>query len=72
VADPADVPDWLLQELDLLVGFFHDKTTIRGRPNSYGKAVEGIGKSSPESFTIDLTKRTDWKTMRKRLADEGF
>jgi len=72
MVDPMEVPDWLLKELHLSVGFFYDKTTIRGRPTAQAKAAGNLGNGPSDTLTVDLVKRADWKTIKKRLTDEGF
>ncbi len=72
MVDPTDVPDWLLEELNLSVGFFYDKTTVRGRPTAKAKATGNLGNGPSDTLTVDLTKRADWKMIQRRLAGEGF
>jgi hypothetical protein len=59
--NPLPVPDWLLRELFLNNGIFNDEKTA---------VISGI--EAPSPFTIDLTQRSDWQAIQKRLAEEGF
>jgi hypothetical protein len=69
---PSNIPDWLLNQLFLKHGVFNaDRTAVIS-----GHKSDGDGEnpdSEPEgTFSIDLTRRPDWETIRKKLADEGF
>jgi hypothetical protein len=59
--NPPNVPGWLLSQLFLKKGIFNDEKNA---------VISGIEEPHPSS--IDLTQRSDWEAVQKRLADEGF
>jgi hypothetical protein len=67
-------PRWLLIEVGLTDGIFEDggTTVVVGRPDAHNSAVLNVGNGPPKSTRVDLTKRNDWDTLKKRLTDEGF
>ena len=65
MADPVPVPAWLLSRLFLKSGVLNgERTEVISGPH---KQPTGAG-----TFSIDLTKRADWREIQRRLAQEGF
>jgi len=68
------VPAWLLNELSLVSGVFITRTRIKGLRNDHSYAVARIDPNEVPSrqTTVDLTARSDWEAIEKRLACEGY
>jgi len=65
MANPVQVPAWLLRRLFLKSGAFNEERTVvisgpQGQPTGTG------------TFSIDLTRRSDWQEIQRTLAQEGF
>jgi len=65
MANPVQVPAWLLRRLFLKSGAFNGERTVvisgpQGQPTGTG------------TFSIDLTRRSDWEEVQRLLAQEGF
>jgi len=65
MANPVQVPAWLLRRLFLKSGVFNEERTVvisgpQGQPTGTG------------TFSIDLTRRSDWEEIQRLLAQEGF
>jgi len=57
----SSVPSWLLNQLFIKNGVFNqDRTAVVS------------GQDAPHTFSIDLTQRTDWEAIKKRLSEEGL
>jgi hypothetical protein len=60
---PVEVPDWLLGRLFLNRGVFNEERTA---------VISGSQEEPTDSFSVDLTERSDWEQIKERLANEGL
>ncbi len=74
MAENRPVPNWLLNDLNLLEGVFLNRTTVPGFRNDHAFAVANVEPqvAPAREITLDLTTRNDWETIKKQLADEGY
>ena len=73
MAEPLKVPVWLLSQLFLKGGVFNDdRTAVLSAYHPKESAVLNPGSDTHGTFSIDLTRRAGWESIKKRLADEGF